>query len=646
MRLQRRLQKVMALAAVTTVAFTAVPAFATDYKGHWAENVITEWTDRGIVAGYDEGVFKPENQVTRAELAAFITRIFGLEDASKAKVYGDIKTNDWYVQVVQKVSSANIMNDYGTQFKPNVAATREEAAYAIAKAYKMTNGEAIKFTDKNQISAWSVDEIAALVGGNYIVGRPDGSFGPKDSLTRAEFVSMIDKITAELYNKAGTYTANVNGNVVVNTKDVVLKDMTITGNLYLAEGIGMGDATLNNVKVTGKVFVEGGGINSIKLQNTILSQVEITKAVGNVRIVADAKSEVKALKAESPAKLEGKFGKVEVATKQPMEFVGATVEEVKVTAKDASVKFDEKSVVTKFVAEQKVAIENKGQIKEAEIKANGVKVTGKQPDKTQVADTVIEKPDMTGATKPEEKPANNGGGGGGGGGGTPTPTKKDMKFEKLAFYRADGSLIRDNVPAIKDGQIKVGFYNQNSLVVNSEALVTNGEILGVNNVAQIKVTSSNVTDKVKVYAGRDSALTSASFEPGKGYTEKDLISFAQSRQAGFDTTINDLEKLGSLTAGEAKRAREIMKDGYTILENAGASQGVEMENVMDLLVRIQNKLNDPDVAKAYPRLAEKLEEMLGVTIHYNNDKVQSITGTLEFIKDGYKQLSVPVEINF
>ena len=282
MRLNLRLKKVLATTAAATIMATALPVvtYAADYDNHWAKEAITKWSEKEVLEGYEDGTFKPNNKVTRGELAAIIVRVFGLTDTSAAEKYTDVEATKWYASDIAKVSSAGIMNDYedGT-FKPNQEATREEAAYAIAKAYKVAAKETnVTFKDQAQISDWAEAEIASLVAGGYLNGNPDGTFRPTASLTRAEAVTMVDKITADLVNVAGTYSQDIDGHLVVNTKDVELKDMTITGNLYLAEGIGEGDVKLNNVTVLGDVIVEGGGVSTVhvlgqsKLNNIIVDK--------------------------------------------------------------------------------------------------------------------------------------------------------------------------------------------------------------------------------------------------------------------------------------------------------------------------------------------------------------------------------------
>ncbi|MGI6605701.1 MAG: hypothetical protein ACOX2X_01390 [Peptococcia bacterium] len=84
-----------------------------------------------------------------------------------------------------------------------------------------------------------------------------------------------------------------------------MQNTTITGNLYLTEGIGAGDVTLDNVTVQGTTKISGGGSNSIHLLNTSVSSVLVNVPSRNlVRVLAQGSTDVGTLEARTPAKLE------------------------------------------------------------------------------------------------------------------------------------------------------------------------------------------------------------------------------------------------------------------------------------------------------------------------------------------------------
>ena len=135
-------------------------------------------------------------------------------------------------------------------------------------------------------------------------GYPDGSFQPTKAIARAEALSVLDRAVGTLYSRAGTYgpfqgTVVIEGNVTINTPGVTLQNTTITGNLYLTEGIGAGDVTLDGVTVQGITKIAGGGRDSIRLLNTRVGAVLVNVQSGQlVRLLDKGSTDVGNLEAE------------------------------------------------------------------------------------------------------------------------------------------------------------------------------------------------------------------------------------------------------------------------------------------------------------------------------------------------------------
>ncbi len=238
----------------------AQPMYAKDYDDHWAKDAIEKWSTYQVVKGLENGDFKPNDPVKRSELATFINRTFQYTASENIRTYEDVASEAWYSEAIANVTGRGLMYIPGTKFEPSENATREEVAYALAKAYnlKVDRTEPMHFADEAEISTWAIDSIQALVQGGFIKGRPDGSFAPKEPITRAEVVTILENLTPHFIHTAGEYTGDLVGNVVINTENVTLKDMTINGDVYLTAGIGDGKVRLENVTVTGTVYVQGG----------------------------------------------------------------------------------------------------------------------------------------------------------------------------------------------------------------------------------------------------------------------------------------------------------------------------------------------------------------------------------------------------
>lgn len=305
------LKKVTATVVTMCMLFSIITCtFATpsDAECHWAASAIDKWINLKLIQGNEDGMFKPDTPITRAEFISFVNRVFKFIEKTSAP-FPDVNKDAWYADEMAKAFSAGIVkgDDQG-DMRPDALLTREEAAVILSRVFSLKSGEAdtvSKFSDTHQISTWSRDALNAMVGLSYISGEEGYKLAPLDNITRAETVKMIDNVMGRLVNKTGTFTINTPGNLVVNTGNVLLKDTFIGGNLYLTQGIGDGNIVLDNVKVKGKTFVQGGGENSVIVSDSNLSGgMVVTKNDGRVRIVARGTTEIAAVQLNSGAKLE------------------------------------------------------------------------------------------------------------------------------------------------------------------------------------------------------------------------------------------------------------------------------------------------------------------------------------------------------
>ncbi|GEM_PF-2357496 len=255
----------------------------TDIEGHWAAKQITDWTSKGLVGGYPDGTFKPNNKITRAEFIALVNRAFGYTKISPFS-FSDVAEKDWYASEIAKAKAVGYIGGYpdGT-IKPNNPISRQEVAAILTKILKPQNvpiASTLMFTDAQNIPQWSKSAIEAVLSGGYMGGYPDNTFQPTKSITRAESISVLDRARGVLYNQAGIYgygaeqeTMTIAGNVTISSSGVTLKNAVINGNLYLTEGIGDGHVTLENVQVKGTTKVSGGGEDSIIFSHCRLGTV-------------------------------------------------------------------------------------------------------------------------------------------------------------------------------------------------------------------------------------------------------------------------------------------------------------------------------------------------------------------------------------
>lgn len=173
-----------------------VVAGYTDIKGHWAQANIEKMTLAGIVSGYANNAFYPNRSITRAEAVTVITNAFNLSESVNTLSFADVKADHWAYNYIALAVEAGIIQGYpdGT-FKPDQATTRVEMAAMIAKAMELTMSRVTTapFTDV-EATHWAADILAKMKQDGWVEGYEDGTFKPSRYATRAEFVTFIARV--------------------------------------------------------------------------------------------------------------------------------------------------------------------------------------------------------------------------------------------------------------------------------------------------------------------------------------------------------------------------------------------------------------------------------------------------------------------
>lgn len=169
---------------------------SSDISGHWAQRQLQSFVDDGYLKGYEDGTYRPENKVTRAEFSALMNRVAGLtQESADIQKFEDVSASRWYYTDLAKgLAAGYIAGTTPTTMEPNTTATREQAFAMLARLLKMTDGDAsvlARFSDGSSVSAYARGCIAALVSAGIVSGYPDGTLLPQGTLTRAEAVTIL-----------------------------------------------------------------------------------------------------------------------------------------------------------------------------------------------------------------------------------------------------------------------------------------------------------------------------------------------------------------------------------------------------------------------------------------------------------------------
>ncbi|GGH10198.1 InlB B-repeat-containing protein [Paenibacillus segetis] len=160
-----------------------------DISGHWAKGMIEELSSRGIITGYPDGSFHPNQSIQRQHMALIFMRAFELEPTREAVIFSDVSSSHPYYEAITSLQQAGIVDGANGRFNSNEPVTRAQMAKTVAHALKIKPGGTSTFQDV-PMAHWSYNYIAALADLEIVLGDK-GKFKPNEPVTRAEFVAMM-----------------------------------------------------------------------------------------------------------------------------------------------------------------------------------------------------------------------------------------------------------------------------------------------------------------------------------------------------------------------------------------------------------------------------------------------------------------------
>lgn len=204
--------KKISLLIVLSMVLSMLCGFSTyassDISGHWAENIVLKWIEAGKINGYEDGSFKPDNNMTRAEFAKVLASVISINIAEyNEHEYSDVEKADWYYESVKKLVTLNVIAP-GETFNPQDKITRQDVFTMAGRAfyYMSENNElASKFADYDKVSDYAKEYVLGLIEAEIISGYEDGTIRPLNNITRAECIKILDgfNVVKDPYTLAG-----------------------------------------------------------------------------------------------------------------------------------------------------------------------------------------------------------------------------------------------------------------------------------------------------------------------------------------------------------------------------------------------------------------------------------------------------------
>lgn len=163
----------------------------------WAKEAIVYLAEKKIINGVGNGKFAPDDNVTRAEMAKMISGAFLIKTEAGENPFNDVSEDDWSCEYIKKAYAAGIITGYEDgSFKPDDVVTRQDAAVMLYRAAKYFNidfyTEIVNyFMDEADFDDYAVEAINNMYNMGFINGVGDGMFAPNDMTTRAQTAKII-----------------------------------------------------------------------------------------------------------------------------------------------------------------------------------------------------------------------------------------------------------------------------------------------------------------------------------------------------------------------------------------------------------------------------------------------------------------------
>ena len=259
--------------------FTSVPAYAagelpfSDINGHWAENLIHEDAERGFVAGYLDGTFRPDAHLTMAELLTMVNRMFGLTKAGD-NTYTDVTGSKWYRSEADKAEYYQYWKEPALNGNSN--AIRLDMLNMLDSLLQVpVTDQTAPFTDLEGLNEEELDLVNRFYAAGYLQGDGQGRSNVLGTLTRAEMLTFFKNCLGYIV-RTQEDVPNIpkGGKVTIIGQNIVLDGVEIA-ELILSPGV-YTNVTINNCKITElRILAENMG-NTVTLIGSVIGQIQNT----------------------------------------------------------------------------------------------------------------------------------------------------------------------------------------------------------------------------------------------------------------------------------------------------------------------------------------------------------------------------------
>lgn len=402
------LATMLCAAVLVTFAGAALTDFAdAPAEDSWKHAGLASAVENGIMKG-SNGLLKPDDSLTRAELTAMMVRVLGAhEDKADIEHYIDVALDAWYADYIKSGVAVKIINGSGNKMMPNDPVSREQAFAILARTFVLVADDhsAVEdFADAHHVSDWAKGATAALIENNIVQGGSANDIRPKANVTRAEYAAMLDRLVGEYAKPGESYAGKtIKGSIVITDPNVDLSGAIIEGKVIITDAVRDGEVKLDGVKADDLVMRSGTAVVS---GDATIKNVVYGNPIHKAEVIAEKDVVVeKVVVTENATEVNNEVSaeKVEVQSSEAKVELGGETEykEVEVKADNTTVEVKTEAKVENATVEgTNSAVTGTGKVENAtvsessKVETSGTNVTVKPsepvtPDTPVVPDTPV-----------------------------------------------------------------------------------------------------------------------------------------------------------------------------------------------------------------------------------------------------------------
>lgn len=293
------MKKTIAVFLAVLLAFSGVigtyAATFSDTVSHWAEDSIEYMVDKGIVNGYPDGTFLPEQSVTRVEFIKMICETFGLSATTRIS-FSDVSSDQWFYPYVARAAAQGFLLNYGSSMDPTAILSRQEAAALLVRYLDLdpdAKADSSVYSDYSSIKSAYRDYVLQATYDGLFKGRDNNCFDPDAALKRSEALTILYRAAGSIYRDtvSGKDVGAADDNAVISVSGISVSDVKLDGRVIVTEGAS-GDAVVFDgceiheliLRGTTNVTLSGCQVDSLIVDSSMSGYTMSVSVIDNTEI--------------------------------------------------------------------------------------------------------------------------------------------------------------------------------------------------------------------------------------------------------------------------------------------------------------------------------------------------------------------------